>query len=674
MLILFLLIHSRGEMDKLKLSVLLVEDDKLSLYVYSEFMRNIVTDVHMAADGLQGIEVFRKVRPQIIITDIRMPGMDGLAMIREIKKIDPDVKVIMISGHSESDYFIRSIDLGVDGYLLKPVDNNRLENKIIELGRNILLKQKVAETEKKFRDFAELLPQVVFEATPDGRLTFVNRLALKKFEYTGKDIEKGLFLQDIISREGGRQGEKIMDIIAGDGNQQEKEVICHTKKGDLFPALIYTSGIIENGQLAGIRGVMVDISSRKKMLEELQSLNQELERKVQERTMLLSNEILEKEKAEKALIDAKEKAEESDKLKGIFLANVSHEIQTPIKAIISFSNLLQSGGLSDERRLELTGIIESNSNVLLNLTNDILEFTRLQANVVKLFRIDFDVSLFLKELYPLFESHRSRELDRNVILKLTMPRNSEMLLINSDPSRLKQIFSNLISNAFKFTKEGSIEYGFSVRDENRIRFFVRDTGLGISKKYQRKIFDRFIQEPQSLDIKREGTGLGLAITQSLIRMLGGEIWVESEPGKGSSFYFEIPEIIVSTKKTLADEKFVWKNKQILIIEDDISDYITLEEMLKNRVKIHYVDSHAHAHEFCKNNSGIHLCLFHWSKTSDPCLVDGLRAGNPKPRILAMLEAGFPVRIHKTLRERFDGFIRKPLVKDEVLSVIHRHLG
>jgi PAS domain S-box-containing protein len=661
-------------MDKLKLSVLLVEDDKLSLYVYSEFMRNVVTDVYLASDGLEGLELFKERRPHIIITDIRMPGMDGLAMIREIKKIDPDVKVIMISGHSEADYFIRSIDLGVDGYLLKPVDNKRLENKIIELGRNILLRQKVAESEKKFRDFAELLPQVVFEASTDGRLTFVNRFALEKLNYTDKDFERGLSLQDVIIRDGGRRDEKIMDIITRDINQQEKEVMCRTRKGKFFPALIYTSGIIENGQLAGIRGVMVDISSRKKMLEELQTLNQELEKKVLERPLLLSNEIREKEKAEKALIQAKEKAEESDKMKGIFLANVSHEIQTPIKAIISFSNLLQSTGLSDERRLELTGIIESNSNALLNLTNDILEFTKLQANVVKLFRIDFDVTLFLEELFPLFESHRSRELGRDIRLKLTIPRDHKVLLINSDPSRLKQIFSNLISNAYKFTQEGYVEYGFNVKEGNRIRFFVRDTGFGISKKYQRKIFDRFIQEPQSLNIKREGTGLGLAISQSLIRMLGGEIWVESEPGKGSSFYFEFPEIIVDKNISEESREYVWKDKQILIIEDDISDYIALEEILKNRVKIHYLDSHAHALEFCKNNSGIHLCLFHWSKNSDTDLIDGIRAGNPKPGILAMLEAGFPARIKKSLRKSFDGFIRKPLVKDEVLIILDRHLG
>ncbi|HSG67171.1 MAG TPA: response regulator, partial [Bacteroidales bacterium] len=151
-------------MDKFNVSVLLVEDDRLSLMIYSEFIRKVVSDVYTAADGQQGIDVYREKMPDIIITDIMMPGMDGLEMIREIKKINSQVKVIMISGHSEVDYFIRSIDLGVDGYLLKPIDNVKLKGKIQELGENIMLSKKVAETEKKFQDFAALLPQVVFEA------------------------------------------------------------------------------------------------------------------------------------------------------------------------------------------------------------------------------------------------------------------------------------------------------------------------------------------------------------------------------------------------------------------------------------------------------------------------------------------------------------------------------
>jgi len=146
-------------MEKLKLSVLLVEDDVLSLFVYSEFIRKLVTEVYTANDGREGIKVFKKHKPDIIITDIMMPELDGLGMIREIKKSDFQVKVIMISGHSETDYFLRSIDLGVDGYLLKPVDNIKLENKIRELGKNILLSKQVTYTEKSFRILLHCFPR-----------------------------------------------------------------------------------------------------------------------------------------------------------------------------------------------------------------------------------------------------------------------------------------------------------------------------------------------------------------------------------------------------------------------------------------------------------------------------------------------------------------------------------
>ena len=391
-------------MGKLNLSVLLVEDDRLSLFVYAEFIRNIVKDVYTAADGREGVEVYKQNRPDIIVTDIMMPKLDGLEMIREIKQIEPNVKVIMISGHSEADYFIRSIDLGVDGYLLKPVDNKRLKNKINDLGKNILLSQKVAETEKKFQDFAALLPQIVFEADLNGKLTFVNQLALKKFGYTKEEIAKGLYLNDVISSDHGKSQNDIEEIIRAGMIYHEEEVVCISKNGNQFPTLIYTNSIFEDDQLNGIRGVVIDISSRKEMMEELKSLNQELEEKVKDRTQLLSNEIREKEKVEQALIKAKEKAEESDELKGIFLANVSHEIQTPIKAIISFSNLLQSPNLDEKRRQEMMSVIDGNSNALLNLTNDILEFTRLQSNTVKLFNINFELNLFLEELFPVFDN------------------------------------------------------------------------------------------------------------------------------------------------------------------------------------------------------------------------------------------------------------------------------
>ncbi len=661
-------------MSILNISVLLVEDDRLSLMVYSEFIKKMVSDVYTASDGLEGISVYRKQKPDIIITDIRMPGLDGLEMIRKIKAENPYVKVIMISGHSEVEYLIQSIDLGVDAYLLKPVDNKKLEEKVEELGKNILLSKKVAETEKKFRDFAALLPQIVFEADLNGKLTFVNELALKKFRYSKKELANGLYLQDMLAEKHQKKASNIQSVIKGSRAFQEQEVTCKTRKGELFPALIYTSGIMEDGKLAGVRGVMVDITSRKRMMEELQSLNLELEEKVAQRTRRLSNEIKEKEIAEKELIKAKEKAEESDQMKGVFLGNVSHEIQTPIKAIISFSKLLQSPGLDDTRRSELISIIESNSNALLNLTNDILEFTRLQSKTVKLFLIMFDLNLFLKELFPVFETLKRKQADKDIELKLDIPDENQVLMIKSDPSRLRQIFTNLISNAFKFTHEGYVKYGYRLGKGNTIRFFVEDTGLGISKTYQKKIFERFIQEPKPLNVKKEGTGLGLPITQSLISKLKGRIWVESGLGNGSTFYFEFPGILIGEEDHGQDNEMSWEDCQMLIIEDEIKEYIRLEEMLKNRIQLHYLNNIEQAVEYCSSNKKIDICFYRMKKKTDLNLIDNIRLYSPGIKVVALLDKKSEGAEKKRLKNRFDNVISKPFRKDKIMRVLKSHLG
>ena len=661
-------------MDKFNISVLLVEDDRLSLVIYSEFIRKIVNDVYTASDGHEGIAVYREHKPDIVITDIMMPGIDGLEMIREIKKIDPTVKVIMISGHSEVDYFIRSIDLGVEGYLLKPIDNVKLKNKISELGDNILLSKKVAETEKKFQDFAALLPQIVFEADMEGRLTFVNELALKIFDYTKADLDEGLYLKNLVRNEAGKAFPGIMKTLSEGNNFQELEVRCRTKKGKYFPALIYTSGIADNDVLSGIRGVMVDITSRKKMMEELKTLNLELEEKVKERTARLVDEIKEKEKAEKALIKAKEKAEESDKLKGIFLANVSHEIQTPIKAIMSFSNLLHTPGQDEVRRSELIGIIESNGKALLNLTNDILEFTRLQSNTVKFYKINFDLNLFLEELYPVFETLKRKSSGKEVNLKLSLPQKGRPVLINSDPSRLRQIYTNLISNAFKFTHEGYVEYGYENISHGGIRFYVKDTGLGISKQYQKKIFERFIQEPKPLSIKKEGTGLGLPITQSLIEILGGKIWVDSTPGKGSTFFFELPGLAGGQEKDKDTPKYNWDDKQVLIIEDDIQDYIAIETMLKSHVKLHFLNNPEQALEYCSKNQDIDLCLIGWPVGKTKQASESLTKMRTFHPLIAMLPKTMKTGERASLRKEFADIITKPLQQEELLATLDKYLS
>jgi len=355
------------------------------------------------------------------------------------------------------------------------------------------------------------------------------------------------------------------------------------------------------------------------------------------------------------------------------ISSISHEIQTPIKAIISFSNLLQSDKQDEKRRKELISVIEGNSNALLNLTNDILEFTRLQSKNVKLYTIRFELNLFLLELFPVFESLRRRQSEKDIKLRLSLDNKDKPLMINSDPSRLRQIFTNLISNAFKFTHEGVVEYGCSLTENNNVLFFVRDTGLGISKEYQRKIFKRFFQEPKPLSTKKEGTGLGLPITQSLIKLLGGKIWVDSKIGKGSTFYFELPEVSIQSEEDGHDEKYIWKEKQVLIIEDDIRDYISLGEILKDRVKLHYVDSPEQALEFCDANKEIDLCLFRWLPERKLDVIHSIRKINPSQSVLALLDRGLKEKNKKILNTHFDGTISKPFKKEKILHILAAYL-
>ena len=254
-----------------------------------------------------------------------------------------------------------------------------------------------------------------------------------------------------------------------------------------------------------------------------------------------------------------------------------------------------------------------------------------------------------------------------------MPDKDQALLIKSDPSRLRQIFANLISNAFKFTHKGHVKYGYEIIDNNSIRFYVKDTGLGISKSYQQKIFERFIQEPKPLSTKKEGTGVGLPITQSLIRMLGGKIWVESSLGKGSTFYFELPEIVVSDHEK-EDRKHQWKDKQVLIIEDEIKDFMKLEKILKNRVKIHFLNNAEQAIEFCSSKQQLDICLFRWKKGIDLSFIDNMRAISSLHIIVGLADAKSTLKEKERLKKHFDSVVYQPFTKKKILRVMEKYFG
>jgi len=236
------------------------------------------------------------------------------------------------------------------------------------------------------------------------------------------------------------------------------------------------------------------------------------------------------------LLAAKKKAEESDNLKSAFLANVSHEIRTPLNSIVGFSSLLSDFDLSEETRNSYVDLIESNSESLLVLIDEIIDLSKIEAQQLTLKKQNFSVDVLLAELFQVFS-----QIHKNSKIELRVQKISELkeLFVYSDRVRVNQVFVNLLSNAYKFTENGSIEFGYFEAENNEIQLFVKDTGIGIKEEYYLVIFDRFRKLNTNDSKLYSGTGLGLAITKKLVNLLGGKIWLTSEPGKGTTFFFTL---------------------------------------------------------------------------------------------------------------------------------------
>lgn len=245
--------------------------------------------------------------------------------------------------------------------------------------------------------------------------------------------------------------------------------------------------------------------------------------------------ITERKNAERALIEAKEKAEESDRLKSSFLANMSHELRTPLNSIIGFSDFMLDPMFDLEEHVEFAKIIKENGNNLLEIISNIMDLSKIESGQMTLMKSKFSVNRLLAEIHA---SHIVKIIEKCLLWKEN-PVHEEEICIISDESKLRQILDNLISNAIKFTKEGSIEIGYEQQD-NFLFFHIKDSGIGIPAEYHEAIFERFRQLETTNTRNYAGNGLGLAISKSLIELLGGTIWLDSKPGVGSTFFFKIP--------------------------------------------------------------------------------------------------------------------------------------
>ncbi|MGC9471836.1 MAG: PAS domain S-box protein [Bacteroidales bacterium] len=307
----------------------------------------------------------------------------------------------------------------------------------------------------------------------------------------------------------------------------------------------------------------------------------------QELSCVIYRDISDQKKIEEKLMQAKEKAEESDRLKTAFLANMSHEIRTPMNAIIGFTELLSVPDLPDEDKNDYIAVIKSSGNILLKLIDDIIDLAKIEADQIKIEISTFRLNQLLKEVYA-FYNEEILNLEKKDIELIFEPGESDEFFITSDPFRLKQILNNLVGNAIKFTENGSIRMGYRRSGPEKVRFFVEDTGIGIPEDKHKLIFNRFLQADNTKTRKYGGTGLGLTISKKLVNLMGGEIGLDSCPGKGSTFYFTISTNLgndTGTTTYLEEpaglDKIDLNDRRLLVVEDNQANFQLIREILRN---------------------------------------------------------------------------------------------
>lgn len=431
------------------------------------------------------------------------------------------------------------------------------------------------------------------------------------------------------------------------------------------------TGILYDGFNSMLQSIEASKNDRdiaqKKLLEERENL----EIRVIERT--------------KELIVAKEKAEESDKLKSAFLANMSHEIRTPLNAILGVSTLIRSTSPTPVELEEYYKMMETSGNDLINLIDDILDISRIEANQIKINIKETSVSNLAEEVFRTFKQALYSENPENKVTPVfVIPPENANYVLDTDPLRLKQILLNILNNAIKFTPKGSIEFCYFPNEaKTHIVFYIKDTGIGIAKDQQEKIFDRFTKVADIKTKHYRGTGLGLSIALKLTQLLNGVIRVESELNIGTAFYLSFPlskvisPVVVTTQKT-PDQSLAFLSGKIILITEDVDvNYRYLEILLgRNQdVKIIWAKNGIEAVDICKKNPDISIVLMD-IQLPEMNGIDATRlikAENINLPVIAQTAYGTAFDIEECLNAGCSDVIVKPINKTTLLQSLQKFI-
>ncbi|MBK7215101.1 MAG: response regulator [Bacteroidales bacterium] len=495
----------------------------------------------------------------------------------------------------------------------------------------------IEASERKYRQLVDNALIGIYTATLDGTFINVNDPLCQILEAESADELMKVEIQNVYKTPDERQ--IVVQTLLKTGKILNHEVELITLKGNQRSVII--NSILEG---KNIIGMVLDMTDRKR--------------------------------GEKELIKAKEKAEESDKLKTSFLANMSHEVRTPMNAILGYTELLLSPDYTEEEKIEYVKIVGKSSQQLLKIINDIVEISKIATGQITANPVVFDLGALLKEVYDDYQALASaKHLKINIVPDL----NSSHIELQFDDQKLKMILSKLLDNAIKFSDKGKIEVGYIIKD-SILEFHVKDNGIGISKENQEIIFDRFRQLEDSYTRKYGGSGLGLPIAKSFVEFLGGKIWLVSQEGKGSAFYFHIPYLPTEKKHIKAKEPVRaeddFSNYTILVAEDDEINFVYLERLLsKTNAKLLRAANGQEAVDLCQEGNNVDLILMDINMP----FMNGLeatkiiKAGFASMPIIAVTAYSLSGDRETCMAAGCNDYIPKPIRRDELFQKLYQYL-
>lgn len=505
--------------------------------------------------------------------------------------------------------------------------------------------ERLVESERRFTELLTNVNLLSIIVDNDGNLVFCNEYFLKLTGYRYYEIAGKSWIDTFVLKENRAEIRKSISNHSV-SNHYEGEIL----KKDGNTISVFWSNVLlkdETGTITGIASIGQDITDKKL--------------------------------SEEKLLEAKRRAEESDRLKSVFLSNMSHEIRTPLNTVVGFSELLSDKKLSDQQRKEYFDIVKNSGNKLIEIINDILDISKLETKQFRIYKSVCYLNEIMLNTYESFKNSIELKNKPDLTLQMDFPEFLHNFEFESDPNRIQQVLDNLITNAIKYTEKGKVEFGVTSNLINGIQsleFYVSDTGIGIDEKMYDLIFERFRQVEENA-YHQYGAGIGLSICKGIVDLLGGKIWVDSKLGVGSKFYFTVPyhTDFEKKKKDIKTEniKLNVMNKRVIIAEDDKNSFFYLNALLKghNLEIIHAENGEVLLKMLEESTPDLILLDMNMPLKSGYDCLEEIRKRGIKTKIIAQTAyAGYDDR-EKCIEFGCSDYIAKPIKRSELYEVINK---